>query len=101
MAHVSSLPSTPKGPDSLAVPVDGALHIASRRIEDGPVAIIREPWSGAEARTIVLADEARAEEAVVACVRAFERLRVRTSYERKVILARVAGESEARQEMVA
>jgi glyceraldehyde-3-phosphate dehydrogenase (NADP+) len=77
---------------------DGALHIASRRIDDGPTVVIREPWSGAELARIVVADEVRAEEAVVASVRAFARLRTRTNYERKMVLARTAQEIEARHE---
>jgi len=80
---------------------DGALHIASRRIEDGPVAVVREPWSGAEVGRVVLADEARAEEAVAASVRAFERLRVMTSHERKTVLARVVQEIAANAETFA
>ncbi|MDP8999169.1 MAG: aldehyde dehydrogenase family protein [Myxococcota bacterium] len=76
---------------------DGALHIASRRIDDGPALVVREPWSGAEIGRVVLADETRAEQATVACVQAFERLRVRTSYERKAILARIAHEVDARE----
>ncbi len=80
---------------------DGALHIASRRIEDGPRHPVRDPWTGQEIGSVVLADEARAEEAIASSVRAFERMRVRTSYERKMVLARVAAEIEARQEQFA
>jgi acyl-CoA reductase-like NAD-dependent aldehyde dehydrogenase len=80
---------------------DGALYIASRRIEDGPRHPVRDPWTGQEIGSVVLADEARAEEAIAASVRAFERLRVRTSYERKTILARVAAEIETQQERFA
>jgi glyceraldehyde-3-phosphate dehydrogenase (NADP+) len=80
---------------------DGALRVASRRIDEGPTATIREPWSGADLARIVLADEARAEEAVVASVRAFERLRTRSNYERKVILARTAQEIESHHEAFA
>ncbi len=80
---------------------DGSLHIAARRIEDGPRRAVRDPWTGQEIGSVVLADEAQAEEAVVASVRAFERLRVRTSYERKTILSRVAAELETHQEAFA
>ncbi len=69
---------------------DSALHIASRRIESGPASIVREPWSGVEVGRVVLADAAQADEAAVASVQSFERLRACTSYERKTILARVA-----------
>src|SRR5579859_1562063 len=81
--------------------VDGALHIASRRIEQGARHPVRDPWTGQQIGGVVLADEAQAEEATVASVRAFERLRVRTSYERKIVLARVAAEIEAHQEAFA
>lgn len=81
--------------------VDGALHIASRRIEDGPRHPVRDPWTGQEIGSVVLADEARAEEAITSSVRAFERLRARTSYERKTVLARVAAEIEAQQDVFA
>jgi acyl-CoA reductase-like NAD-dependent aldehyde dehydrogenase len=80
---------------------DGALHVASRRVESGPTLAVHEPWSGAELGRVVLADEALAEEATVACVRAFERTRARSSYERKAALAGIAHEIEARQETFA
>jgi acyl-CoA reductase-like NAD-dependent aldehyde dehydrogenase len=60
--------------------------------------VVREPWSGAEIGRVVLADAARAEQAVVACVQCFERLRARTCYERKTVLARVAQEIAAHAE---
>jgi acyl-CoA reductase-like NAD-dependent aldehyde dehydrogenase len=81
--------------------VDGALHVASRRIEGGPTLSVREPWSGAEIAQVVLADENGAEEATAACVRGFVQWRARTSYERKTLLARVAQEIEAREEVFA
>lgn len=62
---------------------------------------MREPWSGAELGSVVLADAAHAEQAVVASGRAFERLRLCTSYDRKAILARIAREIEARAERFA
>jgi acyl-CoA reductase-like NAD-dependent aldehyde dehydrogenase len=80
---------------------DGALHVASRRFEDGPVLVVHEPWSGAELAHVVLADEKRAEEAISASMLAFERLRARTNYDRKAVLARIAREIEARQESFA
>jgi acyl-CoA reductase-like NAD-dependent aldehyde dehydrogenase len=80
---------------------DGALHVASRRVESGATLAVHEPWSGAELARVVMADEALAEEATVACVRAFDRMRARSSYERKAVLARVAHEIEARQEAFA
>jgi acyl-CoA reductase-like NAD-dependent aldehyde dehydrogenase len=80
---------------------DGALRIASRRIGHGPTLPVHEPWSGAELGRVVMADEAHAEEAVVASARAFDRLRARTSYERKAVLAATAREIEARQDAFA
>jgi len=87
-------------PDSNLVP-DGALRIASRRITDGASAVIREPWSGAELGRIVLADESQAAEAVAASVRAFERTRAMSSYDRKVLLQRVAAEIDTRKDAFA
>jgi acyl-CoA reductase-like NAD-dependent aldehyde dehydrogenase len=77
---------------------DGALHVASRRIESGPTATVLEPWSGAEVGRLVLADEARAEEAVSASLQAFERLKARSSYERKTVLSTLVREIDARRE---
>src|ERR1700730_3496109 len=76
---------------------DGALHVASRRVVEGPELAVHDPWSGAELARVVLADAARAEEAVVASVRAVEVLRACTSYERKVVLAQIAREIEAQE----
>jgi acyl-CoA reductase-like NAD-dependent aldehyde dehydrogenase len=69
-----------------------------QRFEEGPTSIVREPWSGAEMGRVVLADAARAEQAVLACAQSFERLRARTSYERRTLLARVAQEIAAHAE---
>ena len=49
-----------------------------------------DPWTGAEIASPVLGDHARAEEATVACVNAFERTRAMKSYERRDLLRRVA-----------
>jgi acyl-CoA reductase-like NAD-dependent aldehyde dehydrogenase len=80
---------------------DGALHVASQRIEAGAMMIVRDPWSSAELGRVVLADETLAERATVACVRAFDRLRARTSFERKAVLAGVAREIQAREQQFA
>jgi glyceraldehyde-3-phosphate dehydrogenase (NADP+) len=85
----------------LTIAPDGALHVASRRIDDGPTLPVRDPWTGAELGRVVLADEAHAEAAVVACTQAFAQLRARTSYERKMVLSRVAQEIEARTDVFA
>jgi acyl-CoA reductase-like NAD-dependent aldehyde dehydrogenase len=79
----------------------GALHVAGRRIDDGPRSVIRDPWSGEELASVVLADAARAEEAVAASVRAFDRARKQASFERKAVLARVARQIEAQKDTFA
>jgi acyl-CoA reductase-like NAD-dependent aldehyde dehydrogenase len=81
--------------------IDGALHLASRRITEGLSAVVREPWSGAEIGRVVLADDALADEAAEAAGRAMERLRSRASYERKAILLGVAREIDARADVFA
>jgi acyl-CoA reductase-like NAD-dependent aldehyde dehydrogenase len=80
---------------------DGALHVAGRRIADGPSLAVEDPWSGEEIGRAVLADDGVAEEATAASVRAFDRLRGCSSHERKTALVRVAAEIEARQEELA
>jgi glyceraldehyde-3-phosphate dehydrogenase (NADP+) len=80
---------------------DGALHIASRRVEQGPSAVVREPWSGEELGRVVMADDKHADEATAAAVRAFERTRTRSSYERKTVLQRIAQEIAAKQQVFA
>jgi acyl-CoA reductase-like NAD-dependent aldehyde dehydrogenase len=77
---------------------DGALYVAARRIDEGPTSVMREPWSGAEIARVVLAGDKHAEDAVAASVRAFDRMRTLSSHERKMVLARVVQEIEARQE---
>lgn len=85
-------------PEPHVVPLpDGALHVASRRVATGARAAVREPWSGHELGTVVLAGEGEAEDATAAAVQAFDRLRALTSHERKALLARVARAIEARQ----
>jgi glyceraldehyde-3-phosphate dehydrogenase (NADP+) len=82
----------------MAESIDGALYVASRRLDDGPTATVREPWTGREIGRVVLADEGRAADAVAACAAAFERLRARSAYERKAVLSRIAEEIRAREE---
>lgn len=57
-----------------------------------------EPWSGSELGRMVLADEAHAEEAVKASLAAFERMKARSAYERKVVLQAIGREIDARRE---
>jgi acyl-CoA reductase-like NAD-dependent aldehyde dehydrogenase len=80
---------------------DGDLYVASRCVREGAVLVVREPWSNAPLGQVVLADAALADEAVAASVRAFERLRATTSYERKVLLGRVAHQIDSRREAFA
>jgi acyl-CoA reductase-like NAD-dependent aldehyde dehydrogenase len=80
---------------------DGSLRIASRRVEDGPKVTVREPWSGNAIGDVVLADEARAQEAAAASVVAFERLQALSSYDRKAVLARVVREIAGRADVFA
>jgi glyceraldehyde-3-phosphate dehydrogenase (NADP+) len=80
---------------------DVALHLGSRRFVDGPALVVREPWTGNELARVVMADEERARVAVGAAVRAFEQMRVLTSYERSTILARIREEIAAREDRFA
>jgi acyl-CoA reductase-like NAD-dependent aldehyde dehydrogenase len=97
MSTGAPLPATPV---SELVP-DGALRIAGRRVTDGASAVIHEPWSGAELGRVVLADEPHAAEAVAASVRAFERTRAMSSYDRKLLLTRVAAGIDAKKDAFA
>ncbi|HXX66162.1 MAG TPA: aldehyde dehydrogenase family protein [Polyangiaceae bacterium] len=83
------------------VALDRPLYVGSRCIVDGPTATVREPWSGAELGRVVLATAAEVEEAAAASVRAFERLRTSTSFERKTMLLGVAQEVQSLAESFA
>ncbi|HEY6463779.1 MAG TPA: aldehyde dehydrogenase family protein [Polyangiaceae bacterium] len=84
-----------------SIPPDGALHVASRRVDRGPTQTIRDPWTGHEVGQVVVADAARAGEATVAAVEAFGRLRSRSSHDRKTLLARTSRAIEARADTFA
>jgi glyceraldehyde-3-phosphate dehydrogenase (NADP+) len=56
---------------------------------------VRDPWTGAEVGQVLLASEEQAEQAVQVAVAAFERLRSRSSHERKSMLAKTARAIEA------
>ena len=73
----------------MAVTSDSSLHL------------IHDRWTGAVVGRVPLADRARAEEAVVASVRAFERTRRMKSHERRDLLRRVAQGIQARGEELA
>ncbi len=62
---------------------------------------VHDPWTGEEVGRVPLADEAAAEQAVLACVRAQARLAALSSHERKTILARTARALEAKAEELA
>ena len=77
---------------------EGALYIASRRVEHGETLIVRDPWSGHELGRAVLGDKALAEEATAASVAAFDRMSSCTSHERSAVLSRIAKQIESREE---
>jgi acyl-CoA reductase-like NAD-dependent aldehyde dehydrogenase len=77
---------------------EGALYVASRRIEHGGTLIVRDPWSGHEVGRAVLGDKALAEEATAASVAAFDRMSSCTSHERSAVLSRIAKQIESREE---
>ncbi len=81
--------------------VDPALHIASARLATGPTSEVREPWSGKKLADVVLADRARAEEAMVACVAAFDETRRLSGFARKEILRAIARGLTTRKDEVA
>ena len=81
--------------------VDSALHVAGARHEDGPALVVSDPWSGEELARVVMADEARAELAAAACVRAFDATRTMSSFDRRSLLARVASELALRGDELA
>ncbi|HEX3346085.1 MAG TPA: aldehyde dehydrogenase family protein, partial [Polyangiaceae bacterium] len=80
---------------------EGALHVASRRVDRGAALAVREPWTGDELAKVVLADEGHAEEATVAAEKAFAAMQALTSFERKALLGRIAQGIEARKEAFA
>src|SRR5690242_8225829 len=67
--------------------IDTALFIGERRITDGPTLAVHDPWTHEEIARVVMADDARAEEAAVACATAFGATSRQSSYERKKVLA--------------
>lgn len=73
----------------LTIP-DTALHIASKRIERGPLARVVDPWSGALVGALVQAGPSEASDAADASVRAFEEMRALPSYARKKILSAIS-----------
>ncbi|HEY2517458.1 MAG TPA: aldehyde dehydrogenase family protein [Polyangiaceae bacterium] len=69
---------------------DLRLAIASKFYEDGPRLDVHDPWTRELLGSVVMADAGRAEEAMSAAVKAFDRMRALKSFERKALLRRVA-----------
>jgi len=80
---------------------DGSLHVASRRVEQGPTATVLDPWSGERLGEVVLATERTAADAAAAAVLAFGRTKALSAYERKTLLAAVSGAIAGRSEELA
>ena len=83
------------------LPLRFPLRIDGKIVDDGPRAEMRDPWRGEVVGEIVLADAARAELAVAAAVRAFEKTRRLPSFEKKRLLQRISAAVEAESESFA
>jgi acyl-CoA reductase-like NAD-dependent aldehyde dehydrogenase len=80
---------------------DTRLFVASSAISDGPSLDVDDPWSGERIASVTMADRERAEQAVVACVRAFDAMRRTSSHQRREALRRVARAIDAQREELA
>lgn len=76
-------------PHALELP-DTALWIHGKRIEDGDVAYVENPWSGERLSSLVLANELQADRAALAASAAFEVTRRLPSYARRRLLEEIA-----------
>ena len=86
-------------PDSL-VPPDPALWIEGKRIEDGDVAYVDDPWDGERLGSLVLANEMQADRAALAAKDAFESMKKMPSYARRRLLEEIASRiSDAKEEL--
>jgi acyl-CoA reductase-like NAD-dependent aldehyde dehydrogenase len=72
------------------LPLSFPLRVDGKTFEDGPHAIVRDPWRGEIVGKIVLCNEERAELAVQAAERAFATMRKMPAFERRRILKTVA-----------
>ncbi|MCA9589991.1 MAG: aldehyde dehydrogenase family protein [Myxococcales bacterium] len=82
----SSLPIVlPDAPESVRMP-DAALHVASKRIEAGETAWVKDPWTGVRVAPVVLATKALALQAAEASAKAFATTRRLPSFMRRRIL---------------
>ncbi len=88
LAPAVTLPPGALPPDSVALP-DGALHVAGRRIEDGEIAWVTDPWSGERIAPVVLATREQAERAAQAAADAFEATRRMASFARRRLLKEI------------
>jgi acyl-CoA reductase-like NAD-dependent aldehyde dehydrogenase len=80
---------------------DPRLYIDSQAHEEGPKLDVRDPWTGELLASIVLADSARAERAVVASVDAFQKLAKLPAYRRRDALQAVSRGIDERQSELA
>lgn len=76
-------------PESVGSLPDAALHIAGARFEDGEAVWVTNPWSGDRIAPVILADEARAEQAARAAAIAFETTRKMPSFARRRLLKEI------------
>jgi acyl-CoA reductase-like NAD-dependent aldehyde dehydrogenase len=83
------------------LPLRFPLRIDGKVVTDGPRAEVRDPWRGDVVGEIVLADAARAELAVAAAARAFEKTRRLPSFEKKRLLQRISSAVKAEGEWFA
>jgi acyl-CoA reductase-like NAD-dependent aldehyde dehydrogenase len=83
------------------LPLRFPLHVDGKVVDDGPRAVVRDPWRGDVVGEVVLADEARAELAAAAAVRAFEKTRRMPSFEKKRLLQRISSAVDAHAEFFA
>jgi len=86
---------------AMDLPLRFPLRVDGKTVGDGPRAEIRDPWRGEVVGEIVLADLARAELAIAAAVRAFEKTRRLPSFEKKRLLQRISTAVEAESDSFA
>jgi len=83
------------------LPLRFPLRVGGTTHDDALRAVVRDPWRGQVVGEIGLADEARAEIATGAAVRAFEKMRRLSSFDRKRILRSIASAVEKNAESFA
>jgi acyl-CoA reductase-like NAD-dependent aldehyde dehydrogenase len=100
------LPSEPPTMSPADVPfpstttLDGALHVAGSRYDEGDIAWIQDPWNGERIGRVVLADVARADLAARAAAVAFDTMRKMPSYARRRVLAEITRRlAESREDL--